>query len=143
MSTSKPVVVYGASGYTGRLVCEYLREYGLPFIAAGRSSDRIQSAMDHNVPGIETASYEVVAVEHSVDALTELFSGAKVVCNTVGPFAKYGPEVVEACINAGCHYVDTTGEQDWTIDCDENYGERMAERGLLLAPGVAQMYTER
>ena len=36
MSTSKPVVVYGASGYTGRLVCEYLREYGLPFIAAGR-----------------------------------------------------------------------------------------------------------
>ena len=141
MSTSKPVVVYGASGYTGRLVCEYLREYGLPFIAAGRSSDRLQSAMDHNVPGIETASYEVVAVEHSVDALTELFSGARVVCNTVGPFAKYGPEVVEACINAGCHYVDTTGEQDWTIDCDENYGERMAESGLLLAPGVAQMYT--
>jgi short subunit dehydrogenase-like uncharacterized protein len=141
VSTSKPVVVYGASGYTGRLVCEYLREYGLPFIAAGRSSDRIQSAMNHNVPGIETADYEVVAVEHSADALTELFSGASVVCNTVGPFAKYGHEVVEACISAGCHYLDTTGEQDWTIECDESYGERMAERGLLLAPGTAQMYT--
>ena len=36
-SNKKPVVVYGASGYTGRLVCEYLREYGIPFIAAGRS----------------------------------------------------------------------------------------------------------
>ena len=35
MSNKKPVVVYGASGYTGRLVCEYLREYGIPFIAAG------------------------------------------------------------------------------------------------------------
>ena len=38
MSEKKPVIVYGASGYTGRLVCEYLREYNIPFIAAGRSS---------------------------------------------------------------------------------------------------------
>ena len=141
MSTTKPVVVYGASGYTGRLVCEYLREYNVPFVAAGRNRERVQSAMDRNVPGIETADYEVVAVGHSVDALTKLFTGAKVVCNTVGPFAKYGPEVVEACIKAGCHYVDTTGEQDWLITCDETYGERMAEKGLLLSPGIAQMYT--
>jgi short subunit dehydrogenase-like uncharacterized protein len=141
VSTTKPVVVYGASGYTGRLVCEYLREHNLPFIAAGRNADRVQSAMNTNVPGIETADYEVAAVDHTVEALTELFSGAKVVCNMVGPFAKYGHEVVEACINAGCHYLDTTGEQDWLIDSDEQYGERMAEKGLLLSPGVAQMYT--
>jgi hypothetical protein len=76
-----------------------------------------------------------------VEALTELFDGAKVVCNMVGPFSSYGHEVVQACINAGCHYLDTTGEQDWMIACDETYGPRMAERGLLLAPGVAQMYT--
>jgi hypothetical protein len=63
------------------------------------------------------------------------------VLNTVGPFAKLGGEVVEACLAAGCHYLDTTGEQDWLITCDETYGERMAARGLLLAPGVAQMYT--
>ena len=139
MST-KPVVIYGASGYTGRLVAEYLREYGVPFVAAGRNAARVQDAMEH-VPGIETADYEVAEVEHSVEALTELFSGAKVVCNIVGPFAKYGPDTVEACINAGCHYLDTTGEQDWMILCDEEYGPRMAERGLLLSPGVAQMYT--
>lgn len=140
MSTDKPVVIYGASGYTGRLVAEYLREFNLPFVAAGRNKDRLNEAMQQ-VPGIETAIYEVVEVEHTVEALTELFSGAKVVCNTVGPFAKYGPEVVEACINAGAHYLDTTGEQDWMIRCDEEFGGRMAERGLLLSPGVAQMYT--
>jgi short subunit dehydrogenase-like uncharacterized protein len=140
VSNSKPVVVYGASGYTGRLVVEYLREYNLPFIAAGRNASRIQDALDH-IPGIETASYEVQEVEHTVDALTELFSGAQVVCNTVGPFALYGAEVVEACINAGCHYLDTNGEQDWMIRCDENYGQPMAEQGRLLAPGIAQMYT--
>jgi short subunit dehydrogenase-like uncharacterized protein len=140
VSTTKPVVVYGASGYTGRLICEYLREYNLPFVAAGRDAGRVREAMDH-VPGIETAQYDVAEVEHSVEALTELFSGAKVVLNTVGPFSKFGPQVVEACIEAGCHYLDTTGEQDWMIVCDEQYGERMADRGLLLSPGVAQMYT--
>ena len=70
--SKKPVIVYGASGYTGRLVCEYLRELGIPFIAAGRDAKRVQEVMD-KVPGIETADYEVAEVEHSVEALTELF----------------------------------------------------------------------
>ncbi len=100
---SKPVIVYGASGYTGRLVCEYLREYNVPFVAAGRDKARIQEAMD-KVPGIDTIEHEIVEVAHDVEPLTELFAGAEVVCNTVGPFAQYGREVVEACLNAGCHY---------------------------------------
>src|ERR1051326_5081428 len=108
MPSTKPVVVYGASGYTGRLICEYLREYGLPFVAAGRNRDRLQSAMDRNVPGIQTADYEDVGVEHTVDELTKLFHRAKGDCNPVGPLAKFGHEVVEACVKAGCHYVDTT-----------------------------------
>jgi short subunit dehydrogenase-like uncharacterized protein len=138
--TTKPVVVYGASGYTGRLVAEYLREYGIPFIAAGRDKARIAEAMG-KVPGIDTIEHDIVEVSHDVETLSELFDGAKVVLNTVGPFAQYGREVVEACINTGCHYLDTTGEQDWLITCDEEYGERMAAKGLLLAPGIAQMYT--
>ncbi|WP_406277744.1 DUF5938 domain-containing protein [Nocardia sp. NBC_00881] len=140
MSTDKPVIVYGASGYTGRLVCEYLREFNVPFIAAGRDKVRVQQAMDQ-IPGIETADYEVVEVAHEVASLTELFRGARVVCNTVGPFSQYGREVVEACLDVGCHYLDTTGEQDWLIDCDENYGRRMADQELLLSPGLAHMYT--
>src|SRR6266849_3336676 len=106
---SKPVIVYGASGYTGRLVCEYLREFNLPFVAAGRDKARIAEALD-KVPGIDTVEHEIVEVAHDVEPLTELFQGASVVCNTVGPFAQYGREVVEASINAGCHYLDTTGE---------------------------------
>ena len=78
---------------------------------------------------------------HDVDALTKAFSGASVVLNTVGPFSQWGPEVVEACLAAGAHYIDTTGEQDWLITCDEKYGADFAAAGLLLAPGVAQMYT--
>jgi hypothetical protein len=140
MSTDKPVVVYGASGYTGRLICEYLREFNVPFIAAGRDKARIAEALE-KIPGIDTVAHEIVEVEHQVAPLTELLSGARVVCNTVGPFAQHGNEVVEACIATGCHYLDSTGEQDWLIHCDEVYGQRMADKGLLLSPGVAQMYT--
>lgn len=141
MSSKYPVVVYGASGYTGRLVCEYLREYNIPFIAAGRSGDKIRAAMQANVAGIETARYEVVEVAHTTAALTTLFQGAQVVLNTVGPFAKFGHEVVQACLAAKCHYTDTTGEQDWLITLDQEYGARFAAAGLLLSPGIAQMYT--
>jgi Family of unknown function (DUF5938)/Saccharopine dehydrogenase NADP binding domain len=140
MSSTKPVVVYGASGYTGRLVCEYLREFCVPFIAAGRDKARIQEALD-SIPGINTVEHEVVEVEHEIGPLSDLFDRAKVVCNTVGPFARHGRQVVEACIRAGSHYTDTTGEQDWLIECDETYGAEMAAKGLLLSPGTAQMYT--
>jgi short subunit dehydrogenase-like uncharacterized protein len=140
MSANKPVVVYGASGYTGRLVCEYLREYNLPFIAAGRDAARVQAVVD-KIPGIETAEYEVRAVEHDAEALTELFRGAQVVLNMVGPFIKYAPATVEAALAAGCHYTDTTGEQDWTLMAQERWGAKFAAKNLLLSPGIAQMYT--
>ena len=93
--SDKKVIVYGASGYTGRLVCEYLREFGIPFIAAGRDKARIAEALQ-SVPGIDTADHEIVEVAHEVGPLSELFDGASVVCNMVGPFAQYGGEVVEA-----------------------------------------------
>ena len=140
MTDKKPVIVYGASGYTGRLVCEYLRELHVPFIAAGRDRARTQAVMD-KIPGIETADYEVAEVEHSIKGLAGLFDGAKVVSNMVGPFSKYGPEVAEACLAAGCHYTDTTGEQDWVLDAKTRWGQKFAAKALLLSPGIAQMYT--
>ena len=139
MSNKKPVVVYGASGYTGRLVCEYLREYEIPFIAAGRNAERLQAVMD-KVPGIETADYEVRAVEHSLEALTELFTGAKVVCNVVGPFEYFGEVVVEAALKAGCHYQDTTGEPAFMKSVKAKFGEAYKAAGLALAPSTAYMY---
>lgn len=139
MSTH-PVVVYGASGYTGRLICEYLRELNVPFVAAGRDRARVEEVVSR-IPGIETVDHEVVEVKHTVDALTELFADASVVCNTVGPFIQHGPEVVEACAAAGSHYLDCTGEQDWVMEAQARFGAGFAEQGLLLSPGLAQMYT--
>lgn len=140
MSTDKPVVVYGVSGYTGRLICEYLRELGVPFVAAGRDADRVREVVER-IPGIETADYEVIGVENDADALAAAFEGAQVICNTAGPFIKFGPEVVEAALRIGAHYTDTTGEQDWVLHARETWGAKYAEAGLLLSPGIAHMYT--
>jgi len=140
MSEKKPVIIYGASGYTGRLIAEFMRDQQIPFIAAGRNKERVEEAMKL-VPGIENAEYEVVAVEHTVEALSDLFSGSTVVCNTVGPFDKFGDATVQACLKAGVHYMDTTGEQAWILKVRDQYGAKFAEKGLLVAPSIAYMHT--
>lgn len=139
MNTDYPVVVYGASGYTGRMVMEHLREYGMPFIAAGRDRKRIEESV-RMVPGIESARYEIVEVEHTVEALTKLLTGRKVMCNTVGPFMRYNAEVGEACLRTGVHYLDTTGEQSAMLQLDELFGKEFAKAGLALIPSTAYMY---
>ncbi|MEO1034900.1 MAG: DUF5938 domain-containing protein [Pseudomonadota bacterium] len=136
---TKPVVVYGASGYTGRLVAEYLREYNIPFIAAGRDADRTADAMKY-VPGIETADFDVQGVPLEEEALTELFRGASVVCNVTGPFVDLGDTVTAAALAAGAHYIDTTGEQPWVARCADHWGPRFAEQDLVCAPSTAYMY---
>src|SRR6185437_10293230 len=140
MSSKRPVVIYGASGFSGRLVAEFLREYNVPFIAAGRNKGKIEQVMAC-VPGIETADYEIVETSGSVDDLAKLFQGAKVVCNTVGPFIYNGPRVVEAALAAGCHYLDISGEQAWIRQIAEQWSCKFADRGLLIAPATAFMST--
>jgi short subunit dehydrogenase-like uncharacterized protein len=138
MPAKKPVVIYGASGFSGRLVAEYLTEFGVPFVAAGRNRTKIEEVIKH-VPGIESAEYEIAEVGNTVDELAKLFSGANVVCNTVGPFIYSGPQVIEACLNSGCHYLDIGGEQAWIRQVAEKWGQCFAQRGLLAAPATAFM----
>ena len=140
--SDKPVVVYGASGYTGRLICEYLREYNVPFVAAGRDGGKLKTSMEGNVAGIETADYEVVEVTHDVASLTELFTRRLGRAqHRRARSASGGRRWSRRASPPGAHYTDTTGEQDWLITCDEKYGADFAAAGLLLAPGIAQMYT--
>jgi short subunit dehydrogenase-like uncharacterized protein len=138
-SSKYPVVIYGASGYTGRLIAEYLRDYQIPFVAAGRNAERVEEAM-RSVPGIDTAKYSVAEVAHDSESLADLFDGAKVVCNVVGPFTKFGGTVVEAALKAGVHYIDTTGEQAHILNVADKFATQFAEKGLLLAPATSYMY---
>src|SRR5215472_14090936 len=136
--SKRPVVIYGANGFSGRLIAEFLRAYNTPFIAAGRSASRIKAVMDQ-VPGIETANFEIVETPGTPDDLHRLFDGAKVVCNTAGPFIYNGPRVIEAALQSGCHYIDIGGEQTWVREVAENWGDKFAVKGLVAAPATAFM----
>jgi short subunit dehydrogenase-like uncharacterized protein len=136
-----PVVVYGASGYTGMLIMDWLIDQQIPFTAIARSAARTKEMMAQRVVRLESATYEIVEAEHTVESLTKAFKGAKVVCSTVGPFAQYGATTVEAALAAGCHLLDTTGEQSYVLEMRDRFGASYRQAGLLLAPSTAYMYT--
>lgn len=141
MSNGYQVVVYGASGYTGKLIAWKLATRGIPFIAAGRNRQRLEAEMA-KVPELRGHDYQCVAVAHERQALAELFSGAKVVINVTGPFMQIGRPVVEATLDARCHYFDTTGETDWMSLLKAEFGPRFAAADLALAPANSYMWAE-
>jgi len=136
-----PVVVYGASGYTGMLTMDWLIDQNIPFTAVARDAKRVKEMMAQRVVRLESATYEIIEAQHTVEALTEAFKGAKVVCNTVGPFVKFGLTAVEAALKAGCHHLDTTGEQAYIRDVRDQFGELYAQAGLVVSPSLAYMYS--
>ncbi|HJV27701.1 MAG TPA: DUF5938 domain-containing protein [Aromatoleum sp.] len=141
MDQQYQVVIYGASGYTGKLIAWKLAERGIPFIAAGRDLGRLESEMGA-IAELKGHDYRCVAVKNERSALAELFRGRKVVLNVVGPFMQLGEPVVQACLDAGCHYFDTTGEADWMFLLKREYGPRFAAAGLALCPANSYMWTE-
>jgi short subunit dehydrogenase-like uncharacterized protein len=136
-----PVIVYGASGYTGMLIMDWLIDQQIPFTAVGRSAARIKEMMAQRVVRLESATYEILEAEHDVACLAKAFKGAKVVCNTVGPFAKFGLVGVEAALMADCHHLDTTGEQSYVREVRDQFGALFAEIGRVVAPSTSYMYT--
>ena len=135
------MIVYGASGYTGRLICEYLREYNVPFIAVGRDATKVQESINH-VPGLDTVDHEVAR------GRAHRGGADRAVLRCLGRLQhRRAVHLLRAtrwsrrAWPAGAHYLDTTGEQDWVIDAETSGASNFAEQGLLLAPGVAQMYT--
>ncbi|BAL24245.1 trans-acting enoyl reductase family protein [Azoarcus sp. KH32C] len=135
-----PVVVYGASGYTGMLIMDWLIDQNIPFTAVARNAKRTEEMMAQRVVRLEQATYEIIEADHSVESLAAAFKGAKVVCNTVGPFITYGAIGVEAALKAGCHHLDTSGEQAYVLEMRERFGEQYRQAGLVLAPATSYMY---
>jgi short subunit dehydrogenase-like uncharacterized protein len=136
-----PVVVYGASGYTGMLTMDWLIDQNIPFTCVARNAKRTQEMMSQRVVRLESATYEIIEAEHTVESLVKAFKGAKVVCNTVGPFVNFGLTTVEAALKAGCHHLDTTGEQAYMRQVREQFGALYAQAGLLVSPSISYMYS--
>ncbi|MCA9770928.1 MAG: saccharopine dehydrogenase NADP-binding domain-containing protein [Myxococcales bacterium] len=132
----QPVLVLGATGYTGRLVVEALERQGRPFVIAGRSREKLEAlaARCKHRPEVR------VADPTQPETLRDLFRGVRAVVNTVGPFRKFGVPVVEAAIAQRVHYVDTTGEQAYQKDVLDRFGETAREAGVTVITAQAFEY---
>jgi len=126
------IVVFGATGYTGRLVSEALVQRGQRPTLAGRDAGRL-AALAEELGGLDTAVADVARPE-SVAALVER---GDVLATTVGPFARWGDTALDAAIGAGAHYVDSTGEPSFIRRVFEQFGPpaEQADCGLLTAMG--------
>ncbi len=128
------VVVWGATGAVGRRVAHHFatrnETCGLRWAIGGRNEEKLKALRDRlpesakNIPIVLGDSYDRV----SLDALA---ARTRVVCSTVGPFAKFGSELVAACVKSGTHYCDLTGEAHWMrrmIDAHQTEAERSGAR---------------
>lgn len=110
-------VIYGATGYTGRLVAEALKSRGFRFAISGRDRFRLEALAKE----LDEETEVRLAPLHDEGALRDAISDAKVLINCAGPFSKLGEPVVAAAIECGVHYLDTTGEQLFMRDMYERY----------------------
>lgn len=113
MAKEFDVVVYGATGFTGRLVAEYLigNARGCRWAMAGRSAEKLAEV--RNLIGAPADTPLVVADASDATSLAAMVARTKVVLTTVGPYQLYGNELVAACAAAGTDYVDLCGEPAW------------------------------
>lgn len=134
-SKNLDLVVYGATGFTGRLVCEYLnRTYGVngdyKWAMAGRSISKLEStrdelALDASIPLIVADTSDIA----TLDAMT---ASTKVLLTTVGPYTAYGSDVVKSCVEAGTDYLDLCGEPLWMKEMIEQHDAAAKKSGARI-----------
>lgn len=120
--SSPDVVVYGATGLTGRLACAALDDAGVRFAIGGRDPDRLaRIRSEHRATSVRVANADDAA------GLAAAFARADVVLNCAGPSQTIGERVLVAALSAGAHYVDVGGAQSYLHDMYVRY-ESMARR---------------
>lgn len=137
MSTPEfDIIVYGATGFTGRLVAEYLsnhygdRDDGPTWAMAGRSLDKLEAVRDEI--GAPSSTPLVVADANDPDSLDAMCRRTKVVITTVGPYQLYGDALVEACVKTGTDYADLCGEPTWMRLKIDEHSEAANESGARI-----------
>lgn len=129
------VVVYGATGYTGRLVCEYLnKQYGVngdvKWAMAGRSEEKLKQVRDEM--GIPKDVPFVIADAGNPESVKAMVESTQVVLTTVGPYQKYGSDLVRVCSETGTDYVDLCGEPAWMHEMIAAHGETAKASGARI-----------
>jgi short subunit dehydrogenase-like uncharacterized protein len=122
-------LLYGANGYTGKIILEYAAQYGLTPVIAGRSADKLK-------PLAEQFEMDYVAFDLSNHQnIVQHIKDFKLVLNCAGPFSQTAKPLVKACLEAGVHYLDITGEIavfEWV----KSQHQQAVQANICLVPGV-------
>ncbi|MEZ0230850.1 MAG: trans-acting enoyl reductase family protein, partial [Planctomycetota bacterium] len=128
------IVVFGATGFTGRLAARYLADHapkGLRWGIAGRDRGKL----DALAATLGAAAPEkIVADSGDGPAIAAMVRRARVVVSTAGPFARWSDPVVAACVEARTHYCDITGETPWVRRLVDRHHARAAVDGTRIVP---------
>ena len=132
---SLDVVIYGATGFTGKLVVEYMQEnYGndesVSWAIAGRSEEKLKAVSEDlkvgsNVPHLLVDS-------NDTDSIESMVKQAKCVLTTVGPYQLYGTKILQQCVIHGVDYVDLCGEPGWMHEMINEYSDQAKETGARI-----------
>lgn len=129
------VVLYGASGFTGKQTVEYFAAQAgkIRWAIAGRNREKLEavkSQIGEAVKNIEV----LVADSEDQSAIDKIVSRTRVFLTTAGPFALYGTKIVDACVRFKTHYVDITGETVWVKNLIDRYHAQAAADGPRIIP---------
>ena len=133
MSKEFDIIIWGATGFTGRLVAEYIfKNYSsgkLNWAIAGRDKKKLinvrDKIADENIPIIIADSFDEVS-------LTKMTQRTKVICSTVGPYSKYGSLLVKSCIKTNTHYCDLAGEAQWIRKIVDTYHQEAKNKKIRI-----------
>ncbi len=122
-------MIYGATGYTGKLVARTAKALGMRPIVAGRNEARLKSVAGQH--GFEFRAFDL----GDTAALTEVLSEVDAVLHIAGPFSQTSKAMLDACMRTGTHYLDITGEIDVFEACAAR-DEEARKAGIMVMPGV-------
>ncbi|KAM5359447.1 hypothetical protein ACJZ2D_014467 [Fusarium nematophilum] len=132
------LVVFGATGYTGKWTAEYITKHfptDLKWAVAGRSEAKLQAVVDdckRRNPDRLSPAIEIAGLNN--EDLSALAKKTCVLVTSVGPYCLYGEHAFKACAEAGTHYVDVTGEAAWVHKMIKKYEATAKETGAILIP---------
>jgi len=127
------IVVFGATSFVGQILCAYLaNRHGtagdIRWAIAGRNADKLDAAAIDTGADVE----QIVADASDAEAMATMAAETHVVISTVGPYALYGSELVQACAAAGTDYCDLTGEPQWMQRMIDAHGQAAQDSGARI-----------
>jgi short subunit dehydrogenase-like uncharacterized protein len=129
MSSSRKydVIIFGATGFSGKLIVKYMLKSAdkkVRWAVAARAQNKLDDLLKELSCSVDT----LVADVADIPSLDKMCSQATMILNCVGPFQRYGPPVVEACLRNNCHYADITGEPSYVQILVEKYHEQAKQK---------------